>query len=303
MLKFENSALSGVFLIPKDIEKHLLQASATELKVIIYIFSHDGNVSDEREIAKALGLSESDVSSALAFWRGTGILSVSKTDDARVTVISETKLSERSVSYSPKELADAIDGNEDIRSLMNFAAQTIGKILTPTEQGIILSLVDSLSLGCDLVMGIIEYCCNTMDKKSVRYIERTAAKMHDEDGIDSYEKFEEYISNKKKEKTVEDTVRTIIGAGGRAFTKTEREIISDFSKNGVTNELISMAYERTIGAIGKPSLSYMSKIIGNWHSQGIRSKADLDGMKPFDEGSSTGAFRLEDFTEKPDVEN
>ncbi len=302
MLKFENNALSGVFLMPKDIEKHLSGANTAELKVIIYIFSRDGNVSDEGEIAKALGLSENDVISALAFWRGTGLLALSKTDDSRVTVISETKPSEKNVSYSPKEIADAIDGNEDIRSLMNFASQTIGKILTPTEQGIILSLVDSLSLGCDLVMGIIEYCCNTMDKKSVRYIERTAAKMHDEDGIDSYEKFEEYISTKKKEKTIEDTVRTIIGAGGRAFTKTEREIISDFSKKGITDELISMAYERTIGAIGKPSLSYMSKIIGNWHSQGIRSKEELDGMKPFEESGTTGAFRLEDFTEKPDVE-
>lgn len=300
MLKFENNALSGVFLMPKDIEKHLSGANAAELKVIVYIFSKNGSISDETEITKALGISGNEVSSALAFWRGTGILSVPKEADTQVTIVSETKMSEKSASYSPKEIADAIDGNEDIRSLMNFASQTIGKILTPTEQGIILSLVDSLSLGCDLVMGIIEYCCNTMDKKSVRYIERTAAKMHDEDGIDSYEKFEEYISRKTKEKTFEDTVRRIIGAGGRAFTKTEREIIADFAKKEVSEELLSSAYDRTIGAIGKPSLSYMSKIIGNWHSQGIRTTSDLEGMKPFDDGNATGAFRLEDFTERPD---
>ncbi len=251
MLKFENSALSRVFVLPKDIEKHLSGANAAELKVIIYIFSHDGIVSGEKELSQALGISEADAAAALAFWRGTGIFSLSKTEETNVSVVSETRMSEKSVSYSSKEIADAIEGNEDIRSLMNFAVQSVGKILTPNEQGIILSLVDSFSMGCDLVMGIIDYCCNTMGKKSIRYIERTAARMHDEDGIDSYEKFEEYISNKKKEKTLEDSVRTIIGANGRAFTKTEREIISDFSKKGVTDELISLAYERTIGAIGK----------------------------------------------------
>ena len=290
MLKFENSSLSGVFLMPKDVEKHLASASGNELKVLIYIFSH-GGICDEAQMAKELGIPSGDISSALAFWRGAGIISYGKSEEVQITIVSETKPSEKTVSYSQKEIADAINGNEDVRSLMNFASQTIGKILTPNEQGIILSLIDSMSMGCELVMGIIDYCCNTMDKKSVRYIERTAAKMHDEDGVDTYEKFEEYIARKSKEKTFENTVRAIIGAENRALTKTERELLNykydPFSK-------------RTIGAIGKPSLSYMSKIIENWNTQGIKNKADLDGMKPFDENDAMGAFSLDDFTEKPD---
>ena len=299
MLKFENSSLSGVFLMPKDVEKHLASASGNELKVLIYIFSH-GGICDEAQMAKELGIPSGDISSALAFWRGAGIISYGKSEEVQITIVSETKPSEKTVSYSQKEIADAINGNEDVRSLMNFASQTIGKILTPNEQGIILSLIDSMSMGCELVMGIIDYCCNTMDKKSVRYIERTAAKMHDEDGVDTYEKFEEYIARKSKEKTFENIVRSIIGAENRALTKTEREIIAGFAAANVSDELISVAYERTIGAIGKPSLSYMSKIIENWNTQGIKNKADLDGMKPFDENDAMGAFSLDDFTEKPD---
>ncbi len=302
MLKFENSAMSSVFLLPTDIEKHLKNAGEAELKVILYIFSHGGRVSDEKEIATALSLSENDVFAALAFWRGTGILTYAKDDSPSVTVVSETKKTEKTVSYSQKELADAINANEDVSSLMNFASQKIGKILTPTEQGIIYSLIDSLSLECDLVMGIIEYCCTDMDKKSVRYIEKTAISMHDDDGVDTYEKFEEYISAKKKEKTYEDTVRDIIGARNRAFTKPEREIIAGFARDGISDELLCAAYERTINNISKPSLSYMSKIIANWRSQGINSKSELDGMKPFDQEGASGAFRLEDFTERPDEE-
>ena len=298
MLKFENSSLSEVFLMPKKVQKHLLTASEKELKVIIYIFSNPDGISDENEMANALGISCADVASAIAFWRGAGIVSCKESREAKVSVVSETKPGEKTPSYSSEEIAQAINGNEDIKSLMNFASQTVGKMLSPIEQGLVLSMVDSLSLGCDLVMGIIEYCCNTLDKKSIRYIERTAAGMY-KDGIDTYEKFEEYVSRKKKEKTFEDSVRTIIGAQNRAFTKAEEKIIAEFASIGVSDELLSLAYERTIGAIGKPSLSYMSKIIGNWNSQGIKSKEDIDGMKAFD-GGSEGAFRLEDFTEKPE---
>ena len=302
MLRFENSALSSVFLLPKDIEKHLVNAGENDLKVILYIFANGGTASDEAQIAKALRISENDVFAALSFWRGTGILSYTKEEAPKVTVVSETKIAEKTSSYSQKEIADAISSNEDIASLMNFAAQKVGKFLTPTEQGIIYSLVDTMGLGCDLIMGIIEYCCGEMDKKSVRYIEKTAISMHDNDGIDTYEKFEEYISAKNKEKTFENTVRTVIGAGNRAFTKAEQKIIADLAKNGISEELISAAYERTINNISKPSLSYMSKIIENWRSQGINSKEELDGMKPFDDGGAEGSFRLEDFTERPDGE-
>lgn len=305
MIQYENPALSGVFLVPRQVEEHLAAASGEELKVLLYVCAAGGMLDSLKKASETLRLSETQVEAALAFWRGTGIfMPASRRTDKespkpRVTAVSETPLSQRTPVYTAGELADAIESNEDVRSLLNFAAQKLGKILTPGEQTKLYALVDCLGLPCDLVMGVIEYCVSC-DKKSVSYIERTAARMYEEDGIHTYAAFEEYISRKHREDTLAGTVRTIIGAGNRAFTKSEREIVAKWSRDGVAEELISAAYERTIGSIAKPSLSYMSKIIDNWSGQGIHSVKDLEDQKPFaGEETSEGAFRLEDYTEKP----
>lgn len=300
MIKFQNAATSSVFVLPRDVEKHLKNAGAAELRVLLHIFACSGVTENKAQIAQATGITESQVYEALAFWRGAGIITYSKEQPA-ISVVSETPASQRSVSYSSAEIADAINGSEDVRSLLNFASQKLGKLLTPNEQAGIYSLVDSLGLECDLVMGIIEYCVS-MDKKSVKYIERTAAKMRDEDGIDTYAKFEEYMERKAEQNTYEQKIRRIIGAHDRGFTKKESAIIAEFASKNVSDELIEAAYDRTINSISKPSLSYMSKIIENWLSKGITSPEQLEGDKPFDGGdSSMAAFRFEDFLEGPGV--
>ncbi|MBR5527912.1 MAG: DnaD domain protein [Clostridia bacterium] len=301
MIKYQNAATSSVFVLPRDVEKHLKNASCADLRVIMYIFANGGNTCAEADMARELSLSEGEVYEALAFWRGAGIITYTREEKANVSVVTETPVSQRTTEYSASELANAIEGNDKIRELMTFASQKIGKILTPTEQSCIYSLVDSLGLECDLVMGIIEYCVS-MDKKGIRYIERTAARMRDEDGIDTFEKFEEYIAKKTVRDSFENMVRRIIGAQNRGFTKKEREIIAQLSEKEVGEDLISAAYERTINSISKPSLSYMFKIIENWLSKGITSAQDLEGEKPFDDGeSSMAGFRFEDFLEGPGI--
>ena len=303
-MKFENDGVHSVFLMPSEIVKHLKKMTASEIKVATYIFSKGLKIESEAEVAEALGIPEAKVSEAIGFLRGAGIIKLCDEEDGenkgRVSVVSEAPLSERTVSYSSGELADAMEGNEDFASLVDFASKKLGKMLTPAEQSNLFILVDMLSMPCDLIMAIIEYCIER-GKKSVKYIERTAEKLSEE-GIDTYKKFEKYLRGKEKQQELEEKVKKIIGAQDRALTKGEKTVIEGFLNDGIDIELISLAYEKTINNISKPSLSYMSKIVDNWKSKGIKSAADLDGMKPYDTGKykGEGYFNLDDFAEKPD---
>lgn len=312
MIQYENAAVGEVFLLPKTVLAHLADASREELAVLLYLFGNGGAI-EEAETARALKLSPAQTENALCFWRGTGILTRSGTrqnekaaepsadESGTVRVISETPYSKRSPVISSGELADAIEQNEDVRSLLNFASQKIGKILTPAEQTKLFALYDVLGMPFDLIMGVIEYCC-CEDHKSVNYIERTAAKMFEEDGITNFAAFEEYIGRKEEQKTYAAKVRSIIGCGERAFTPTENKVLEKWQKENIPHELISAAYERTIRAIAKPSLSYMAKIVDSWAAQGIKTVRQLEENKPFfpEKKDSLGAdFRLEDFVEKP----
>lgn len=302
-MKFENDGIHSVFLMPSEIVKHLKKMTASEIKVATYIFSKELCVGSEAEIAEVLGIPEAKVSEAIGFLRGAGIIKLRDGEEVqgcRVSVVSDTPLSERTVSYSSGELADAMEGNEDFASLIDFASKKLGKMLTPAEQSNLFILVDMLNLPCDLIMAIIEHCIER-GKKSVKYIERTAEKLSEE-GVDTYKKFEKYLKSKEKQQEFEEKVKKIIGATERALTKSEKAVIEGFLRDGIDVELISAAYEKTINNISKPSLSYMSKIVDNWRSKGIKTAADLDGMKPYDTGKykGEGYFNLDDFAEKPD---
>lgn len=303
MIKFKNSFVNSVFVLPSDVEKYIKTASAAELRVILHIFANGSLTGDEKEIARSCGITESEVYSALSFWRGAGIISYETEEKARVTILSDTPVEEKSVSYTGAELGKAIEENEDIRSLLNLASEKIGKILTPAEQACIYSLVDCLGMDISLVMAIIEYLTQGEEKRSARYIERAAANLFKE-GVDTYEKFEYYIAAKEKAKGYEQKVRRIIGAENRAFTAAERKIVEKLSASAVSEELISLSYERTVNAIGKPSLSYMSKIIEKWLDEGIKTKQDIEAKNPaVSQKSSLGAFSLEDLVEKPNDDN
>ncbi len=300
MIKFKNSFVNSVFLLPIEVEKYIKTANAAELRVILHIFANGEVTGDEKEIAKACGITESEVYSALSFWRGAGIITYETDEKARVTVLSDTPVEEKSVSYTGAELGKAIEENEDIRSLLNLASEKIGKILTPTEQACIYSLVDTLGMDISLVMAIIEYFTCGEEKRSARYIERAAANLFKE-GVDTYEKFEYYIAAKEKAKSYEEKVRRIIGAENRAFTAGEKKIVEKLSASAVSEELITLSYERTVNAIGKPSLSYMSKIIEKWLDDGIKTKQDLEAKNTgASQKSSLGAFSFDDLVEKPE---
>ncbi len=302
MIKFENHAVRSVFILPYEVEKYIKTASAAELRVIMHIFAKGTVTGDEKDIAFACGITESEVYAALSFWRGAGIITYETEENARITVVSDTEACEKNVSYTSSELGDAIEANEDIRSLLDLASKKIGKVLTPNEQACIYSLVDSLGMDITLVMAIIEYFTSGEEKRSARYIERAAANLYKE-GVDTYEKFEYYVAAKEKAKTYEASVRRIIGAENRALTAAEKKLIEKLSASGVSEELISHAYEKTINAIGKASLSYMSKIIEKWLSDGIKSVQDIEAAKPSYSaaGSSLGAFSLDDLVEKADA--
>lgn len=310
MSLYENAATSGVFLMPCDIKKHLPSASAAELKVLLYLFSGNGKI-DPEQAANDLHLSQNDVINALSFWRGTGLVREAQREEVTrpsqdtrtVTVVSDTPYASRAPRYSSSELADAIENNEDIRSMLHFVSQRIEKLLTPAEQTKLFALVDTLGMPCDLIMGIVTYCVEN-EHRSVSYIEKTAARMFEEDGITTYAAFEHFIEARKQKDELTHRIRSLIGCNDRALTPAEKRVIDKWNNEKTPTDLIAAAYERTIHAIAKPSLPYMAKMLDNWKDKGITSLRELEESKPFSGGKAStapaqGAFRLEDYTEMP----
>jgi DnaD/phage-associated family protein len=145
-----------------------------------------------------------------------------------------------------------------------------------------------------MIMKIIDYCVD-MDKKSMRYVEKTALAIYD-DGIETYEALEEYFEKKKKAKSEEGIVRNIIGIGERNFTTAEKVHIAKwFDEYKSSKELITLAFEKTVASISKPSVPYMSKLLQRWSESGYKTAADVENGKA--QGKSGKNIDLSSFDE------
>ena len=85
------------------------------------------------------------------------------------------------------------------------------------------------------------------------------------------------FENKKKAKSNEGTVRRIMGIGERSFTTAEKaHIVKWFGEYQSSEELITLAYDKTIASISKPSVPYMSKLLARWYESGYKTAQDVE---------------------------
>jgi DnaD/phage-associated family protein len=156
-------------------------------------------------------------------------------------------------------------------------------------------------------MGIIAYCVS-IDKGKLRYIEKTAQGMHN-DGVVTYKDLESYLANKKKYAEFESMVKRVIGAENRSLTASEVKHVQLWEKEYKANqELVKLAYDKTISAINKPSMPYMSKILESWFKNGLdnvkkvlESEQANKSANKKSSGNDDGSFdfSLEDIFERP----
>lgn len=265
---FTNNSVDGVFIMPKDVLKYINNAKKVELKIIMYIFSKGDSFTVE-EAAKDLNESVEMINSTLAFWRGTGL--ITETDEGvKITPKkSPLKQEQKEDTYSTLDVAEA-RADMEFDHIVKHAESTLGTLLNASKQAQLLYLYDNLGMQSDVIMGIITHCAAN-DKKQMSYIKNTAVGIHN-DGVVTYKELETYFKAKENYHNYENAVKRIVGAGDRALTASEKKLIEKWeSEYCADEEMLSLAYERTITLISKPSLPYMSKILETWHKDGIKT--------------------------------
>ncbi len=263
-------------------------------------------------VATSLSLTAAEVESAVAFWRGAGILSL---DDgvmpaaaavaASVTAEPAEKSAKKPVAdralphYTLGELSDIIESRSEFASLVDACQQTFGKIFNTAEVGIIAGLVDYLGVDGEYVLLLLSHC-HRMEKKSLRYAEKLAISLYDE-GVTETAALEERLHRIEIMSSAIGNIRTIFGLASRALTTKEKGMVEKWictMKYG--EDIIKKAYETTVDAIGKPSLAYANTVLERWHAAGYRTVAEVDAALADYRREKAGAgssFDADDFFE------
>ncbi len=275
MAKYKILKTSGPVTFPLStvfVDKYMPGANPLYVQVYLYglrLCYGAGMESDNKKIAEALDILETDVYRAFKYWENKGIVKLS--DDGvefvDLSAVEDAKVSEKP-TYKPDEIVDIIDNNKEIKQLIIHAECIFGKTLSRGETATLLSFYDWLRLPIEVILMLLEHCA-ALSKTSMRYAEKVAISWADK-GIDTIDKAKDYLVNSEKRIKISRKYKRLFSIVNRDLSDAEYAHIIQWTESmDMSQQLIKAAYEKTVLATGGVSFPYMNGILQSWYKKGI----------------------------------
>lgn len=196
---------------------------------------------------------------------------------------------DRLPEYTREELTAAQEREPQFRGLCRELEGMLGRVFTDNDLKCLYTIYDHLGFSPEVVLLLTGWTIRRerRQKNNPAAVPRMpqvqqAAFRWKRMGIDTLERAEEFL---RREELVDQREWDILRAVGvserRPAVGRERSFISAWVDMGVSDELIHMAYERTVFQKGSMNWSYANKILTSWHAAGLRTPAQVEaGDKP-----------------------
>lgn len=278
---------NGFAQVPYDfIENHLPKANATFVKIYIYLLMLAERKAQKSfgEIAKILGILESDLVNAVNYWQEKGFIFADGEHLRLGSPASDTEQMPFDVSENETEkscnIAEAITQNEKLSDMFMFAQEILGKTITEKDMQTIYWFYEDLKMPIEVILLLIEYCVSK-GKNRISYIEKVAVSWN-EMGLNNVEAVTNYLKSEEQKTGFLYSVRRLMGIADRNLSQIEEQYLTKWHNDFMmSEEMIALAYEYCIIQTAKLSFPYMDKIITRWHNEGISTvaAAEADNKK------------------------
>lgn len=265
------AAFSAVFTVPCDVaDKHLKLATASQLKVLIYVMRNLAGGINAENCAEALSLPLSEVEDALLFWSQCNLLvgEAPKVEECPKTPVITTQMPTR---------ADVIRrGMEDERValLMREAQLKFGRGLKQNESSLLVALYDDEGMDVSLILMLLQYAASN-GKCNISFIKSTAVKWI-KAGVQTVADGERLIAKEAEDMLCWSIVERVFGIERRKPSAKELELSALWVNQWkVSEEMLKAAYDECVNQKAKLNMPYIAKIIENWNKKGYKSPEDI----------------------------
>jgi len=185
-------------------------------------------------------------------------------------------------AYSEQDVLQAMDHDSSFRLLYGEVQRLLGRSLNTEELKILLGFVRYLGLPGEVISVLVTYCRDRARQKgslrnpSLRTIEKEAY-LWAEQGIDSLEEAAAYIHTQNARNSRIAGLMRLLQIRGRTLTPAEERYARSWLEMGISDELITMAYEKTCLNTGGLNWNYMNKILTSWHASGYKTAEQVRG--------------------------
>ncbi len=268
------------FNVPCNIvDEHLRLADGDFVKVLLCIFS-GGSTVDSEQIAKLSGLKASRVDDAVHYWADIGVIRVDgipSRENSHTAVAASADVKPKNITpsapavkpvvrYSPKELADILEKNEELKYLTAEYEKIKGTFVKDNEILGLINLNEYYGFDAQSIMLLIEYC-SKLGKTRIAYIEKVARDFFDREII-SYPDVEAEIIRLSRIRSYEHKAVKALGLKGKPSTR-QAAVIKEWQDKGISIEMMEAAYDICMDSISEPNFNYIAKIIGSWLEKGL----------------------------------
>lgn len=309
--KINLGAWNSIFCVPcVVVDKYIKLAGESELKILLYLLRHGGEVFDGEIIASDLSLTSERVEEGIAFWKQRGLLETDAAGELvpvrgndeipsshAVTashipepkpesVVRKTELT-RAPDFPPVEIAKTVRGSDKADYLFKHCEALYGRPLKHNEQNTLMIILEDACLPVEAALILVDYCFS-VNKNTPAYM-RSIALEWAESGINTIDLAEKRVEELRKLNSAVGRFKTMFDVSS-AFSKEQKELINRWVNDfAFEDEMISEAYQITLNRTGKLAFKYMNKILTDWHGKGIKKKEQLEAdnkPKPAEKGEN-----------------
>lgn len=177
-------------------------------------------------------------------------------------------------AYPSAQLAEAREHDAAFHGLCCYLEGELGRILNRQELETLLSVRDSLNLPEDVLTLLISDCAGR-GRLSARALEKQAYHWYDLE-LNTYEKASAYLQKQRERSTRGAKVLALFQIRDRLPGETEQNYIDKWTEWGLSDQLLQLAYDKTLLGAGRLSWPYLNKILTSWHEKGYRTPADIE---------------------------
>lgn len=267
----------GVVAMPAEAADRLIASGSGDAALLyLYLLRKNGAASLE-EAGNALRWDGARLTTAWDVLSGKGLA------PAMPQAAPTQPLQEEPPEYTAEDIARELDDqNSPFPALVGEVQRRLGKILSTVELKTLYTIYDFLALPAEVICLLVSWCVEEMERKygqgrkpRMSQISKQAFVWH-RLGVDTAEAADAYIKRQAELHTREGQVLSLLGITGRPAVEVERKYIAAWDDMGFGDEVIRMAYERTVLKKQTMSWPYMNSILRSWHQKGLHTPAEIE---------------------------
>lgn len=279
---FKREKVKDFYLLSTEVEnifinEYMAAAPGEYVKVYLYglLYSKYQPDMTYKEMAKQLGLTETQVEEAWQYWSDMGVVEkcakgrqLFNEYDIEFKQLRSLMYGSQKESENKKESAAGPLYDRELKDLLFEVESIVGKTLSAKDTREIFSWVKELGASREVILSAIVYCLEK-GKDGISYMTKVISQWN-ENGLKTEEDVKTYLENLEFSFARYKEVLHTLGIN-RGVTKAEREIIDSwFDRMGFDmNRVLDACCKGSF--ISNPNVRYVNGILEKWYEE---AKAD-----------------------------